>query len=246
MQRNIKSLIGCSTEAKDGDIGEVDEFYFEDNTWMIRYLVIKTGNWFLNRKVLISPYALLKKDKETCILPVNLTKEQIKTSPDIDTDKPVSKQQDLALYGHYAWQRYGGSGFYAGGSEAVMNDDPIIDERVLTEADANDKRSDDDLHLRSTKTITGYHIHTIDGDFGHVTDFIFDDINWKITFLVIDSHQWFGGEKYLVEVGKVKEIQWDNSKVILNLSKEEIKVSPLFDELLFKHTQTLNAPSGNS
>jgi hypothetical protein len=99
MQRNIKSLIVCSMEATDCDIGEVDEFYFEDNTWLIHYLVIKTGNWFLNRKVLISPYALLKRDKETCILPVNLTREQKKTSPDVDTDKPVSRQQDLAIYG---------------------------------------------------------------------------------------------------------------------------------------------------
>ncbi|MEO7044461.1 MAG: PRC-barrel domain-containing protein [Ferruginibacter sp.] len=246
MQRNIKSLIGCSMEATDGDIGEVHEFYFEDNTWLIRYFVIKTGNWFLNRKVLISPYALLKKDKETCILPVNLTKEQIRTSPDIDTDKPVSRQQDLALYGHYAWQRYGGSGFYAGGSEAVMNDAPIIDEKILTEADANDKRSDDDLHLRSTKAITDYHIHAVDGDFGHITDFIVDDSNWKIMFLVVDSHNWFGGKKYLVETDAVKEIQWDNSKVILNITKAGIEEGSLFDESQYHYSESIHTSSENS
>ncbi len=246
MQRNIKSLIGWSMEATDGDIGELDEFYFKDDNWVINYMVIKTGNWFLSRKVLISPQALVERITDNNILPVNLSKEQIRKSPDVDTDKPVSRQQDIDLYGHYAWQRYGGSGFYAGGSALVMDNSPFIDEAIFSEADKNDKRSDDDLHLRSTKAITGYHIHASDGDWGYVTDFIFDDLNWKITFLVIDSHQWFGGEKYLVEVGKVKEIQWVNSKVILNLSKDELKISPLFDELLFKHSQTLNAPSKTS
>lgn len=246
MQRSIKSLIGCSIEATDGNIGEVAEFYFEDSTWMIRYLIVETGNWFLNRKVLISPYALLKRDKETCILPVNLSREQIKTSPDVDTDKPVSRQQDLELYGHYAWPAYAGSGFYAGGAEAVMDDAPIIDEKILTEADANDKRSDDDLHLRSTKTITGYHIHAIDGDFGHVSDFIVDDSNWKIMFLVVDSHNWFGGKKYLIETNAVKEIQWDNSKVVLNITKAGIEDCSLFDESQFNYSQSLSVASENS
>ncbi|MDQ2864077.1 MAG: PRC-barrel domain-containing protein [Bacteroidota bacterium] len=244
MQRTIKSLIGYGMEATDGDIGEVEEFYFEDTTWLIRYLILKTGNWFLYRKVLISPQAIVKKYKASGLFAVNLSKEQIRTSPDIDTDKPVSRQQDIELYGHYVWQRYG-SGFYAGGS-AVIDNDPIIDEKIVKEADPNDKRSDDDLHLRSTKTIIGYHIHASDGDFGHVSDFIFDDANWQIIFLVVDTHNWFGGKKVLIETGTVKEIQWDNSKVILNISTDEIKECPLFDELQFKHTQSVSAPLENS
>ncbi|MEO8771121.1 MAG: PRC-barrel domain-containing protein [Ferruginibacter sp.] len=246
MQRNIKSLIGCSMEATDGEIGKVDEFYFEDTNWVIRYIILKTGNWFLNRKVLISPQALVKRETEASLFPVNLSKEQIRTSPDIDTDKPVSKQQDIALYGHYAWQRYGGSGFYAGGSAAVMDNVPMIDKKILTEADPNDKRSDDDIHLRSSKTITGYHIHASDGDFGHVSDFIFDDTNWKIMFLVAESHNWFGGEKFLIETGTIKEIQWENSKVIVNISADMIKACALFDELQFKHSQSVSAPLKNS
>lgn len=246
MQRNINSLIGCSLEATDGDIGQVDEFYFDDTTWVIRYLVIKTGNWLIHRKVLISPQALIKREIESGILPVNLSKEQIKTSPDVDTDKPVSQQQDIALYGHYAWQRFGGSGFYAGGSAAVMDDIPIIDKKEYTEADAEDIRSEDDLHLRSTKTITGYKIHTSDGDFGHVTDFIFRDSNWEIKHLVVDSHKWFGGKRFLIETGAVKEIQWENSKVILNISTEAVKDCPLFDESQLKHFLSVNHPSENS
>lgn len=235
MQRNINHLIGYSMEATDGDIGKVEDFYFEDTTWVIRYLILKTGNWFLNNKVLIAPQAIVKRDAEPRTFPVNLSKEQIRTSPDIDTDKPVSRQQAMELFGHYAWQWYG-SGFYAGGFEATPDINPIIDEKILTEADTNDKRSDDDLHLRSTKEIIGYHIHSVDGDFGHVSDFILDEVNWQIIYLVVGTHKWFGGKKVLIETGKIKEIQWGNSKVILNISTNAIKDCTEFDEAKFEHS----------
>src|SRR5665213_874312 len=241
MQRNIRSLIGYSMEATDGDIGKVEEFYFEDTTWVIHYLIVKTGNWFLYRKVLIAPQTIVKREATSGIFPVNLSKEQIRTSPDIDTDKPVSRQQVTQLYGHYAWQRYGGSGFYAGGSAAAFDNDPIIDEKIMKEADPNDKRSDDDLHLRSTKTIMGYHIHASDGDIGHVSDFIVDDATWQIMYLVVDTHNWFGGKKVLIETGKIKEIQWENSKVILDISTNSLKDCPAFDESQFNHSRSPNA-----
>ncbi|MDQ6905099.1 MAG: PRC-barrel domain-containing protein [Bacteroidota bacterium] len=242
MQRTIKSLIGYSMEATDGDIGKVEEFYFEDTTWMIRYLVLKTGNWFLYRKVLIAPQAIINKNAPYGVLPVNLSKNQIRTSPDVDTNKPVSRQQDMQLYGHYAWQRYGGSGFYAGGSAAAMDNVPIIDEKVKKEAGATDKQSDDDLHLRSTKTIMGYHIHAADGDFGHVSDFIFDDANWQIVYIVVDTHGWFGGKKILIETGRVKEIQWENSKVILDISINSLKDHRTFDESQFNQPEISSTP----
>ena len=135
----------------------------------------------------------------------------------------------MQLYGHYAWQRYGGGGFYAGGSAAAMDNIPMIDEKIMKEADSNDKRIDDDLHLRSTKTIMGYHIHASDGDVGHVNDFIFDDANWQIMYLVIDTHNWVGGEKVLIDTATIKEIQWESSKVILNIITGAIKDGPVFD-----------------
>ncbi len=127
-----------------------------------------------------------------------------------------------------------------------MDNVPIIDEKIMTEADPNDKRSDDDLHLRSTKTMMGYHIHASDGDFGHVSDFIFDDANWQIMYLVVDSNKWFGGKKFLIETGTVKEIQWENSKVIVSISTNAIKDSPVFDESQFKYSRSADALLVNS
>ena len=92
----------------------------------------------------------------------------------------------------------------------------------------------------------GYHIHASDGDFGHVSDFIFDDANFQIIYMVVDSHNWFGGKKYLIETGTIKEIQWENSKVVLNISMDEIKEGTVFDESKFKNSPSVGAPLVNS
>ncbi|MGA2519172.1 MAG: PRC-barrel domain-containing protein [Smithellaceae bacterium] len=62
MQYSVKDLEGYAIGATDGDIGKLDDFYFDDESWTIRYLVADTGNWLLSRKVLISPFALGKAD----------------------------------------------------------------------------------------------------------------------------------------------------------------------------------------
>ena len=81
MKRSINSLIGYAIGATDGEIGKVKEFYFDDLTWTVRYLVVETGNWLNGRKVLLSPQALLTPDWKNEVFPINLTKEKIKNSP---------------------------------------------------------------------------------------------------------------------------------------------------------------------
>ena len=110
MVRNINSLIGYSVKATDGTIGIVDDFYFDDETWTIRYLIVESGDWLSGRKVLISPQALLPTNWENETFPINLTKKQIKKSPNIDTDMPVSRQQEIQLNEYYPWTNYWVSG----------------------------------------------------------------------------------------------------------------------------------------
>jgi sporulation protein YlmC with PRC-barrel domain len=222
MLHNIKSLLGFKMAATDGNIGEVKEFYFDDKTWAVRYLIVETGNWLSGRKILIAPQALLVPDWEEEVFPVNLTKEQIKNSPDIDTDIPVSRRQEIELYGHYPWRSYWGSGFFAGGFGGYASP-PLIDEEIIQETDTANDHADDDPHLRSTERVSDYHIHATDGDIGHVKDFIIDDETWKITGLVIDTHNWIGGNKVLIPVRHINEIKWEDFKVYVDLSTEAIK-----------------------
>ncbi len=229
MQRNIKSLVGFRLEATDGEVGKVKDFYFDDQQWVIRYLIVKTGNWLSYREVLISPVAIIKESYDTESFPVNLTKDQVRNSPDIDTDKPVYRQHELELFTYYPWKNYWDDGFYCGGVWSMAYPTvSIADNTSLTEDDNIKKQKDDDPHLRSTQAITGYHVHAIDGEIGHVSDFIIDDKTWQLLFFVLDTHNWFGGKKVLIAVSHVKEVQWDNSKVVLNITMDEVKHSKEF------------------
>src|SRR5579862_1293341 len=106
MQRSINKLIDSTISAKDGELGKVEEFYFDDKTWIIRYMVVKTGGWWDGRKVLISPAALGTPDWESFTFRVNLTMDQVRNSPGIDTDKPVYRQHEEELHRYYAWPQY--------------------------------------------------------------------------------------------------------------------------------------------
>src|SRR5512135_669019 len=94
MRKITKDLKGNTIVATDGDIGKVDDFYFDEESWTIRYLVADTGDWLLRRKVLLSPVAFGKADFASGRFKVTLTKKQIENSPSIDTDKPVSRQHE--------------------------------------------------------------------------------------------------------------------------------------------------------
>jgi sporulation protein YlmC with PRC-barrel domain len=222
MKRNIDSLIGYGIEATDGEIGTVKDFYFDDETWTIRYLIVKTGNWLSGRKVLISPVVLTKKEWVNKLIPVNLTKEQVENSPDIDTDKPVSRQKEAMLNQHHFWKNYWGSGSY-GGEMGIGNALPI---RIK----ASDRDPSEDIHLCSIAEVGGYAIHALDGEIGHVGDFIIDDETWQLLDLVVDTHNWIGGKKVLIAVRHVRSISFLNWLVNVDIPIAAIEDSQLFDE----------------
>ena len=110
MLRNIKDLEGYAIGATDGAVGHVKDFYFDDDAWVVRYVVVETGSWLASRKVLISPIAIGKPDWVQRLLPIALTKEQVRGSPDIDTDKPVSRQHEADYHTYYGYPYYWGGG----------------------------------------------------------------------------------------------------------------------------------------
>ncbi len=230
MRHTTKSFSGYQIRATDADVGEVKEFYFDDQTWAVRYLIVETGNWLTGRKVLLSPQSLLAADAVSKVFPVNLSKDQIRSSPEIDTDKPVSHRMEATLFQHYAWERYGGGGFYAGGAAGLLNVAPLPDETDTLQIPGGTGEVEFDPHLRSTERVTDYHIHATDGDIGHVKDFIIDDQSWTITELIIDTHNWIGGKKIMLPVKHIKRIDWANFKVFAGVTSDFIRECAVFNE----------------
>ena len=232
MKRSVKNIVGYVMGATDGEIGKVKEFYFDDLTWTIRYLVVETGNWLNGRKVLISPQALLTPDWKNEVFLINLTKEKIKNSPNIDTEQPVSRQHEIEMYEYYPWTSYWGGGIWGGGMgvSGMMTQahEPLV-EAVRRENSSDTKDIDGDPHLRSTHKVTGYTIHATDGKIGDVEDFIVDDTSWKLDYLVVDTGHWFPGKKIVISPKLVREIKWDISEVKINVSEADVKNSPEYE-----------------
>jgi uncharacterized protein YrrD len=237
MKHNLKSLVGFTLGATDGEIGKVKEFYFDDDTWTIRYLIADTGNWLSGRVVLISPEALLTPDWENKIFPVNLTREQVKHSPDINTDKPVSRQEEIKLHAYYPWVAYWGGGFYGGGSGPLaFGADPLaIGGNKEFAEKLKQEEEDANKHLRSSDKVTGYKIEATDGAIGDVEDFIVDEDNWTIDFLLIDTGKWLPGKKVLISPKLISQIEWEDSTVKVKTSIAFIKSSPEYDPSQLLH-----------
>jgi hypothetical protein len=231
MLRSMQDLKNYTIGATDGEIGHVTDFFFDDEDWVIRYLVVETSSWLMTRKVLISPYSLLEADWLHKRLPVRISRNQVKNSPDIDTDKPVSRQQEMRYADFYGYPYYwGGMGMWGDGMVVPMvpmGGEGMSPTEVAKIAAA--QHANDDPHLRSCQAVLGYNIHASDGDIGHVQGMLVDEDSWALRYLVVDTTNWWGGHQVLVAPKWIESISWADSKVNINLNRQAVKDSPAFD-----------------
>jgi hypothetical protein len=231
MLRSISGLLGHGIHAVDGEVGRVDEFYFDDKTWDIRYMVALTGNWLSGRKVLIAPSALKAPDWDAKTFPVALTREQVRNSPDIDTEKTVTRRHEEELAKHYAWPLYWGESFYAGGMSGGTIFPPAGKGEEARRQEGAAGKEQEDAYLQSTRDVEGYSLHAVDGPIGHVADYIVDDELWIIRYIVADTGVWLPGRKVLISPSWINNVDWESSEVFVDLSRDAVRSSPEFDPL---------------
>lgn len=241
MLRSMKDLENYAIHATDGIVGHVKDYYFDDKVWVIRYLIVETGTWLSNRKVLISPIAIGHPNWADKILPVSITKEQVRNSPEIDTEKPVSRQQEMDYFGYYGYQLYwGDAGLWGGGiypdmlmpgyGGAVMTPQTLrADVLMANEKDKAERHKDDDPHLRSCKAVIGYHIKAIDGDIGHVQGFIVDEVTWAIRYIIVNTSNWWLGHELLIAPPWIRNVSWAESSAYVNVTRQILKDAPPYD-----------------
>jgi uncharacterized protein YrrD len=235
MLNKAKTLKNYKLNSLDGEIGKVREFYFDDEHWTIRYLMADTGNWLTGRKVLISPNSIVSINKEEEYITINLTKSQIENSPALDSDKPVSRQFQERFYGYFDLPVYWG-GIQTGGV-AQQSGGAFVPYPLISIENDKDKsieptivENEGDPHLRSTHNVSGYNLQAMDGEIGHVDDFIIDDETWEIRYLIIDTQNWLPGKKVLLSPQWIDLVNWKESKVLVNILSEDIKQSPEYSE----------------
>jgi hypothetical protein len=226
MLRIAKELYGAKLGASDGEIGQVKDFYFEDQIWAVRYVVADTGSWLAGRKVLISPHAFGSLHQAGKRLLVNLTRKQIEDSPSIESHKPVSRQYEEEYYRYYGWPYYWrGDGLWGMSGFPILELPPEpLPVEPATAIGPRPERAD--AHLRSTQAVSGYHLQASDGIIGHVCDFMMDAESWAIRQLVIKTGHRLSGNEVQIPTRAVDRISYPDSTVFVNLTKEGVQQSP--------------------
>lgn len=237
MLYKAQDLFACSVHAIDGDVGRVRDLFLDDQLWILRYLVIDTGHWLERQEVLLAPHVLSGGDPQNGILSTDLTRHQVKESPPVTADMPLSRLYEEELHAYYGWMPYWDlplfptPGVYTYPPLGVLGPSaaspPGIPSAVEQEM-ASERRAhqSSDPNLRSFKDAKGYHIEAIDGRIGHLTDALIDPETWRITHLVIDTRNWLPGKHVVVDTMAVLGMDWEGSIVGVNLSREDIRLSP--------------------
>lgn len=235
MMRSVNALIDCRVVGRDGELGSVRDVYFDDQRWAIRYLIVRAGNWLFGREVLVSPVMVRDVTAPDAALHVDLTRAQIQASPDIDTQKPVSRQMEAEYGAYYDYPPYWAYGY--GG--ALWGWGPLptsrIEQSVREDMVAREQRERDaqrtgaNQHLRSAEEVIGYAIEATDGSIGHVEDLLFDEDSWAVRHVIVDTRNWWPGKHVVISPQRFKAVSWPERSVWVDLKRDEIKASPEFD-----------------
>jgi uncharacterized protein YrrD len=235
MLKTMRDIRGYSIAAINGELGKVDDAYFDDERWTIRYLVADVGHWLRGRKVLISPHAIARIDSNTETVDMPLTKSQIENSPPIDTNRPISRRMEDEFNRYYRYSPYWAGGYTTGlwgfGALPLAGLDPVphSTQKGPEREEPPSLAEIEEIHLRSAREVTGYHVAATDGGIGHVEDFVFDEGSWAIRYLVVDTRDWWPGRHVLVSPEHVNRTSWPERAVHLDVARIEVERSPEYD-----------------
>ncbi len=251
MLHKLNDLDGFHIHATDGFIGSVRDFYFDDKQWVIRYFIAQAGIWLENRKVLLTPISIKYLNLEEKIVNLSITMNQVKNSPLIDIKLPVSREYEVDYLSYYGYPFYwGNTGLWGAFASPGMissataeaseprEDDPQIAETFA----AIDKvrRKNGDRHLRSCKEIQGYHIQGVDAQIGNLQGMLVDEDTWAVRYLIVNTSSWWPGHQVLLSPSWIRDINWGDAKISVEMTQQEVKDAPLFDpDVPFSHQNEL-------
>jgi sporulation protein YlmC with PRC-barrel domain len=209
MPHDLKSLMGFSVIASDGEVGSVKNFLFDDVSWTIQYLVVDVGTWLKRREVVLPIAAVDRPDWAKKTFQAHLTKEQVGNSPNTDTEKPVSRQQEIAMEEYFGKLAFWVSTQYSGGAQIPTGRKYPV-------------RTKEDPDLRSGWDLLGYGVWASDGEIGRLEALIIDDDSWHLSYLDVQMGDWLLNRSVLIPTGWVESVSWANRRIILHHEKNGI------------------------
>jgi uncharacterized protein YrrD len=224
----MQGLIGMSIRASDGEIGSIKDVYFDDHRWTARYLVVDTGTWLEGRKVLISPIAVDSIDWNTRTVQITLTGPQVKASPPVDTDKPVSQQHEADFLGYYGYPNWRGR--FMWGTTSSPHPVKPTDSAPPTSRIAGTRAEDSaDPHLRSVKEVSGYYLETSNAPMGSIEDFLVDHESWAIRYIVVHTGNWWPAKHVVISPQWITRVDWAERQVTVDVTRAAVQGAPEYD-----------------
>jgi hypothetical protein len=232
MRISVQDLLTYKIQAEDGEIGHVNNLLFDDVMLRVRYVVVDTGNWLFGRKVLISPMAIRPSGGTDKVLPVKLTKEQIKDSPELGADPPLSREQEIAYHNHFNWPHYWSGNDPIMGAGTMLNAPAETVVLPVPEVDLHEEPEDKeaetrDQNLRSVREVMTYDVYRDDHSIAKVVDFVVDLEQewWSLSHIAVELTDHATNKQVLIPMGLVK-MGWQEKVVYVDLPVGDLFEAP--------------------
>ncbi len=230
MLQSVNDLKGYDIIAADGKTGNIEEFYFDDQNLVVRYVVANVGNWLTGKQSLISPVFVTHLDKEKREIRISLTNDQVERCPGVDKHMPVSRQMEKIVSDYY-------------GNRYYWDERPNLSPQQLARANATSAMVKSaiepgtaaamapDVYLRSMQEVATYGITAKDGELGKLEDFFLEMDDWSIRYIGVDTGNWLPGKHVLISSMSLGSFNWSERTITVDLTRSQIESSPDYDKV---------------
>mgnify|MGYP006292844169 CR=1 FL=1 len=227
MLHRAEELEGFTIHAEDGELGKIEDVYFDDAKWTIRYFIVRTGSWLFGKEVLLSPLSMEKIEWHAHEVRMALTMEEVENSPAVETKKPVSKHEEAQFVSYFGHPVYWGGASLWG--SALYPAAIFAEPRSEASRELEEMKKQHDHHLRSVREVRNYRLDTMDDEIGRVTDFIFDDETLAVRYMEVKTGKILGGRQLLISPSWIEQVNWAEGTVGVDMRTEIVENAPAYD-----------------
>jgi sporulation protein YlmC with PRC-barrel domain len=224
MLRNERDILGYGVSGSDGEIGTLQQCLFDDETWTVRYLQVRTGNWFLHQQVFVSPIAVNAIIDERRSICIQQKKSLIANAPQARPNLPIPRRFEEKFSSYYGWPVYWGQ---AGRWGAEQSPSRLFNVAPINEAPSPYAESSRDTNLRSTAELRMFSVSGTDGRLGRVRDFIIDDDTWAVRYVVIAPDE-AGSAPMLASPHWIAEVSLGENMIIVDAAAAAVRAAPAY------------------
>lgn len=219
----LKKFDICTLDKK---MAPVLDLVFDDDSFVIRYLVTRGGAWLAKEKTLLSPFLTRNVDIGKRRINLNETYEKLESFPRVEDHQTVSREMEQKYADHAFTPYYWYGGLIWGAYASPYDTDSAKNSTGDIKNTNTELREMDKNHLRSVNEITGYGVIAKDGEVGDISDVVVDEHDWSVRYFVVNTGSWLLGRQFLVSPEWIDSVDWASSNITFDVTKDKIKESP--------------------